>query len=78
MGISHEQAITLAAEWYRKRYHVTGPVQVRSVREDEQSGYYCELYSEDVSDQIGVLVADDGRVEMIGEGIEYIKIRTVP
>lgn len=73
--LKHEEAIAAAAHWYRARYNVTGDVTVRSCEGDEDH-WYCELYSESVSDPIGVAVYDDGRVEMLGEGIEYIKVRT--
>ncbi len=74
--MKHEEAITAAAHWYRAYFDLECEITVRSVKEDDEDHYYCELYSENVADSIGVAVYDDGRVEMLGEGIEYIKIRT--
>jgi len=74
--MTHEEAITAAAHWYRSRYDLEGEITVRSTWEDNQDHWYCELHSEAVADPIGVAVYDDGWVEMLGEGIEYIKSRT--
>lgn len=73
--LKHEEAIMAAAHWYRSYYDLEREITVRSCEGDEDH-WYCELYSENVVDPIGVAVHDDGRVEMLGEEIEYIKIRT--
>lgn len=72
--MKHEEAIRAAAHWYRSYFDLECEITVRSVKEEDH--YYCELYSANVADSIGVAVYDDGQVEMLGEGIEYIKVRT--
>jgi hypothetical protein len=73
-----DEAITAAAAWYRERYAVEGPIEIRSIWEDEDGGYYCELRSSAVASSISVMVyAGTGRVEAVGEGLERITVRTV-